>query len=221
MMRSLPVLVAAVVLLAPGLASAQGPRPGQPQPVQSIIQGGNQDQPVQIDAATLEVRDKKKVATFSGDVQVVQGDTTMKCQTLVVYYGKEVGLAANAAGSAPKSDSGPTPTSAQNIRRIEARGGVTVVTKDQNASGDLGIYDLQCGGQSGPKCHSRRARRGRYRDRECARRSQQPGRQRRLHPQPGACADFAEPRGRLRQLHDDRTRPLMRRRGPPLRRQGS
>jgi len=32
---------------------------------------------------------------------------------------------------------------AQNIRRIEARGGVTVITKDQNASGDLGVYDLK------------------------------------------------------------------------------
>ena len=34
------------------------------------------------------------------------------------------------------------PKGAQNIRRIEARGGVTVITKDQNASGDLGVYDL-------------------------------------------------------------------------------
>ena len=35
------------------------------------------------------------------------------------------------------------PQGAQNIRRIEARGGVTVVTKDQNASGDIGVYDLK------------------------------------------------------------------------------
>jgi lipopolysaccharide export system protein LptA len=142
MTRSLVLLVATAALLAPGFAMAQGPRPGPPQPVQSIISGGNQDQPVQIDAAALEVRDKKKTATFSGDVQVVQGDTTMKCQTLVVYYGKEVGLAASAPGGTAKSDSNPAPTNAQNIRRIEASGGVTVVTKDQNASGDLGVYDL-------------------------------------------------------------------------------
>ena len=32
---------------------------------------------------------------------------------------------------------------AQNIRRIEARGDVIVVSKDQNATGDLGVYDLQ------------------------------------------------------------------------------
>ena len=35
------------------------------------------------------------------------------------------------------------PQGAQDIRRIEARGGVTVVSKDQNASGDLGVYDLK------------------------------------------------------------------------------
>jgi lipopolysaccharide export system protein LptA len=29
------------------------------------------------------------------------------------------------------------------IRRAEARGGVTVVAKDQNASGDLGVYDMK------------------------------------------------------------------------------
>ena len=29
------------------------------------------------------------------------------------------------------------------IRRAEARGDVTVVSKDQNASGDLGVYDMK------------------------------------------------------------------------------
>ena len=65
----------------------------------------------------------------------------MKCRTLVVFYGREIGL----SGDKPAADAKPvlgTPPSAQNIRRIEARGDVTVVTKDQNASGDLGVYDL-------------------------------------------------------------------------------
>ena len=35
------------------------------------------------------------------------------------------------------------PTRAQDIRRIEARGGVTVISKDQTASGDTGVYDLK------------------------------------------------------------------------------
>ena len=32
------------------------------------------------------MRDKKKEATFSGNVKVVQGDTTMTSKTLVVFY---------------------------------------------------------------------------------------------------------------------------------------
>jgi lipopolysaccharide export system protein LptA len=103
----------------------------------------NKDAPVQIEAATLEVQDKNKTATFSGNVQVVQGDTTMRCRSLVVFYGQELGIGAEATtGTAAKSTLGGS-KGAQNIRRIEARGGVTVLTKDQSASGDLGIYDLK------------------------------------------------------------------------------
>ena len=151
MTRRLSLCAVMAVLLASGLAAAQAPRPAAGPPVQSLLQGGqDKDQPVQIEAASLEVRDKNKTATFSGDVQVVQGDTTMKCQKLVVFYGQEVGIAqAGAQAGAPAPDAKPAPTSAlpgpkgaQNIRRIEARGGVTVITKDQNASGDLGVYDL-------------------------------------------------------------------------------
>lgn len=92
---------------------------------------------MQIDADSLEVRDKSKIATFTGNVQVVQGDTTLKCQTLVVFYGQEMGLGGEKTKPAP----GVT-TSTQNIRRIEAHGDVTVFTKDQKASGDLGVYDV-------------------------------------------------------------------------------
>jgi lipopolysaccharide export system protein LptA len=148
MTRLLHLSAVTLVLLAPGLVAAQAPRPAAGPPVQSLLQGGqDKDQPVQIEAASLEVRDKAKTATFAGDVQVVQGDTTMKCQKLVVFYGQEVGIAQKEAGqgSAPAPDTKPAlagPKGAQNIRRIEARGGVTVITKDQNASGDLGVYDL-------------------------------------------------------------------------------
>ena len=148
MTRRLSLCAVMTALLASGLAVAQSPRPAAGPPVQGLLQGGqDKDQPVQIEAASLEVRDKAKTATFAGDVQVVQGDTTMKCQKLVVFYGQEVGIAQKEAGQggAPAPETKPAlagPKGAQNIRRIEARGGVTVITKDQNASGDLGVYDL-------------------------------------------------------------------------------
>ena len=57
---------------------------GPPNALQGFSQ--NRDQPVHIEAATLEVRDKDKVATFNGDVRVKQGDTGMRCKSLVVFY---------------------------------------------------------------------------------------------------------------------------------------
>jgi lipopolysaccharide export system protein LptA len=88
------------------------------------------------------------MATFAGDVVVVQGDTTIKCQTLVVFYGAQHGPGAQTMASAapPPATAGGrqlAPQGSQDIRRIEARGGVTVISKDQNATGDLGVYDLK------------------------------------------------------------------------------
>ncbi len=153
MMRRCAVLIAMVMCCAASFgvaprASAQtrlaqsgaASSPGKPG------QFENKDAPVQIEAATLEVHDKSKTATFSGNVQVVQGDTTMRCRSLVVFYGQEVGLGESGgeatASTGLKAAAGGS-KSAQNIRRIEARGAVTVLTKDQNVSGDLGIYDLK------------------------------------------------------------------------------
>jgi lipopolysaccharide export system protein LptA len=139
-MHRLHAAVALAALLIAFPAGAQAPQSSAPNP----LIGENRDQPVQIEAATLEVRDKNKEATFSGNVQVVQGDTTMKCQSLVVFYGQEVGIGSDGTPAATAAKSTPSmPQGAQNIRRIEARGGVTVITKDQNASGDLGVYDLK------------------------------------------------------------------------------
>jgi lipopolysaccharide export system protein LptA len=142
-MQRFVFFVALVIMAIASAAAAQGPT--TPSPL-GLGQGANKDAPVQIDAGTLEVHDKTKTATFSGNVQVVQGDTTMKCHSLIVFYGQEVGLGGSdsevAATTPAKSNLG-MPHGAQNIRRIEAHGGVTVLTKDQSASGDLGVYDLK------------------------------------------------------------------------------
>ena len=70
--------------IAAGDAGAQSAVSGVPNAMQGFSQ--NRDQPIQIEAASLEMRDKKKEATFSGNVKVVQGDTTMTSKTLVVFY---------------------------------------------------------------------------------------------------------------------------------------
>src|SRR6201987_6431752 len=124
---------AVIIAAAPqSFAQTHLPQGGAPSSPAKPGQFENKDAPVQIEAATLEVHDKSKTATFSGNVQVVQGDTTMKCRSLVVFYGPEEGPGATKAAAAIR-------TGAQNIGQIDARGGVTVVTTDPNASGHLGV----------------------------------------------------------------------------------
>src|SRR5215475_8342754 len=56
------------------------------------------DEPVKIRAASLELREKDKIATFTGDVYVLQGDTQMRCKVLIVSYEAETDTrTANAA----------------------------------------------------------------------------------------------------------------------------
>src|SRR5215217_4026284 len=71
-------------MVAAGDAGAQSAVSGVPNAMQGFSQ--NRDQPIKIEAASLEMRDKKKEATFSGNVKVVQGDTTMTSKSLVVFY---------------------------------------------------------------------------------------------------------------------------------------
>jgi lipopolysaccharide export system protein LptA len=65
----------ALGMVSPGGADAQTAITGVPNAMQGFSQ--NRDQPVRIEAETLEIRDKQKLATFSGHVRVVQGDATM------------------------------------------------------------------------------------------------------------------------------------------------
>jgi lipopolysaccharide export system protein LptA len=112
----------------------QPQQPSQPNALQGFSQ--NRDQPVQINAQTLEVRDKSKVATYTGNVRLVQGDTTMRCKVLVVYYD-----GSPAPGQSVKAAT-PGPAGSSQIRRIEATGNVIVTQKDQTATGEKAIYDI-------------------------------------------------------------------------------
>lgn len=127
-------LLAATALPAGKPASAQAVSTGVPNALQGFSQ--NRDKPVQIEAASLEVRDKDKRAVFSGDVKVTQGDTTMRCKQLVVFYDVE-----NKPGAMKTAQ--PGPGGQQSIRRLEALGGVIVTQKEQTATGQTGIFDMK------------------------------------------------------------------------------
>jgi lipopolysaccharide export system protein LptA len=136
--------------LAPLQAQAQNSMQGVPNAMQGFSQ--NRDKPIQIEAASLEVRDKTKEATFSGKVKVVQGDTTMSSKSLVVFYDQgpspEQQPAApkkgtKAAPGAPIQSATPGPGGSSSIKRLEARGGVVVTQKDQVVTGDLAVFDTR------------------------------------------------------------------------------
>src|SRR3954470_18317718 len=132
--RTLRGLCAGLVAFAAttgGGALAQGAVQGVPNAMQGFSQ--NRDQPIQIEAGSLVMRDKDKQATFSGDVKVVQGDTTMKSKSLVVFY--------DSAGSAPAIKSAtPGPGGSSSIRRLEAKGKVVVTQKNQVVTGETAVF---------------------------------------------------------------------------------
>src|SRR5262245_47750983 len=115
---------------------------GPPNALQGFSQ--NRDEPVKIRAASLEVREKDKMATFTGDVHVLQGDTEMRCKTLVVFYEEETAPQPSKQASArPMKAAEPGPSGDRQIRLIEAKGNVVVVQKDQNAAGDAATFNMR------------------------------------------------------------------------------
>jgi len=158
------LFVLAALLASTGAASAQTPpaKP-KPSPAQNAAPEGppnalqgfskNKDEPVQIEAATLDVRDKDKVATFRGNVHVIQGDTDLRTKVLVVYY--EDADAQNSRKDNKDNKPGvaaaqPGPGGSSQIKRLEAIGDVFVTRKDPNdqskeqrASGDRGDFDMK------------------------------------------------------------------------------
>ena len=141
------------------VANAQSTATNVPNARQGFAQ--NRDQPIQIEAASLEMRDKKKEATFAGNVKVVQGDTTMTSKTLVVFYessgqgqGQPQGQqpqpanakatkTAAAAPGAPMQSANPGPGGSSSIKRLEARGNVVVTQKDQVVTGETAVFDTK------------------------------------------------------------------------------
>ena len=137
----------ALALIAAAAAYAQGAVSNVPNAMQGFSQ--NRDQPIQIEAASLEMRDKKKEATFSGNVKVVQGDTTMTSKTLVVFYDSTPAPAAAPAANSKSTKSAamqsatPGPGGSSSIRRLEARGSVVVTQKDQVVTGETAVFETK------------------------------------------------------------------------------
>ncbi|CAN7323208.1 organic solvent tolerance protein OstA [Bosea sp. LjRoot90] len=128
---------------APAAASATPAKPAKPRggapgsPFGGM--GGDSKEPIKIDANKLDVLDKDNKAVFSGNVVAVQGETTVRCSVMTVFYeGRGQGGTPKPAQPAAQ---GQGQSSDGAIKRIECTGPVTVVSKTQAATSDNAVFD--------------------------------------------------------------------------------
>jgi len=110
-------------------ALALAPQPSRGQDFGAAFGGfdtGSED-PIQIEADRLEVRDPEKLAIYTGNVKVRQGGTPMDAPELKVFY-QQGGPEPGAPGS--------------QVTRIEAGPNVLVSSDKQTASGNQAVLDM-------------------------------------------------------------------------------
>ena len=92
---------------------------------------GGGDEPIEISSDRLVLEQNQQLATFTGNVDAVQGETTLRTDKLRVFYFSDEERQAN--------------TSQQSVKRLEAEGNVLVTKPGETAEGDNGVYDLVTG----------------------------------------------------------------------------
>jgi lipopolysaccharide export system protein LptA len=112
------------------LASTVLPAYAEKQRSSAVLPGGNSKDPINIAAAKLDYFDKEQKLVYTGNVVATQGESKLQARTLVLFLTPK-----DAAAQAG------VPSSSSQIRRIEAAGPVTIVSKDQIGTGDSGVYE--------------------------------------------------------------------------------
>lgn len=130
----LAALAGAILLVAGQTAWAQV---GSKERAVGFGNFGASKEPIKIDADRLDVFDKEGRAVFSGNVVAVQGDSTMNCSLMTVYYEQQNRGGGGKAASAP----GPQAADDSSIKKIDCKGPVTIVSKTQVATGNNATFD--------------------------------------------------------------------------------
>ena len=89
--------------------------------------GSNSREPVKVDANRLEVFDKESRAVYSGDVVAVQGQSTLRCASMIISYAQARGGGAPAPGST-------------SIQQIECEGPVSLLSGTLSATSQKMVY---------------------------------------------------------------------------------
>lgn len=126
MKTALTLAALGVSLAAPLAQTKKGANP---------FQGFTSDSsaPVNINSEQLEYQQEENKAIFSGNVVAVQGESTLRSAHLIAYFlDKESGT----------KNADPTLIQTNQLRRLEATGGVVVTSQDQKATGASGVFDI-------------------------------------------------------------------------------
>lgn len=136
--------LAAALLCSSGAGATAAEQPASSKDSAAIFPGTNSKEPISIDADKLVYFDKERKAIYTGNVVVIQGDTKMTCTAMTVFLDHAPTQGADhapAQGAKPTTDGQPGPTADSGVKRLEAAGPVTVISKTQVATGDNGSYD--------------------------------------------------------------------------------
>lgn len=107
--------------LALGFAASAALFAGAQQIEAQAIAGLNSNAPVNYAADRIELQDRQKRVVLSGNVDITQDDLRMRAARTTVAY---------------------TDTGSLKIQRIDATGGVQVTRANENARGDVAVYDF-------------------------------------------------------------------------------
>jgi len=94
-----------------------------PAAAQAPARGQDAQQPIEISADSLEVKQNQNLAVFRGNVDAVQGAFRLRANEVLVHY---------------RPGQGGT----SNISRIDATGKVRFETATETAQGETGVYDV-------------------------------------------------------------------------------
>ena len=129
--RLLAAVAAIAIVFVPAHGMAQRAKGGG----SPLIPGGNSKAPISIDAERLEYLEKEQKFIYSGNVIAKQGDATLKAPKMIIFLDRD------ASGKPSPGPASADSSMNEQIKRIEAEGGVTVTSKDQVGTGDRGYYD--------------------------------------------------------------------------------
>ena len=107
-----------------------------------LLPGSGSKEPVNIAADKLDFLNKENKLIYTGNVVVVQGDSTLKASKLNIDLQKDASGGATAPATPPAAADASAPGAGNSsVRHMEADGPVTLISKDQVGTGDHATYD--------------------------------------------------------------------------------